>query len=174
VKPSDSAKLGSALNSLGFTLKPTPRINPNPTNCLAYGSEVSENDVKVVALALIRAGVSLQGIQSSTLVEVYPPLTIQVFHNPYIEDWPPLTTDAIAVKSLAGLKRPEAVTRPNIPGVVADFDVKTHRGTIQTSLPGDTLVFFETLDMFKKGDPVIFVLFLGPYRHYAEGVRLRT
>jgi hypothetical protein len=168
-KPSDSQKLADVLNKHGFAVKQKPLLNPNPTNCIWYGSEVTENDIKIVALALIQAGVSLQAIQP-----ISRPFTMQIGHNPKIEDLPPITADAIGDKPLADLKRKEARTRDNNEGVVLDFNTETHRGTIET--PGESEpVFFETrpeVPPLKPGDRITFVLYLGPNRHYAQGVKL--
>jgi energy-coupling factor transporter ATP-binding protein EcfA2 len=176
-KPSDSERLKAGLNSLGFQIKTTAAINPNPTNVVWYGSQVAENDVKIVALAMIRSGVTLQGVQPFQK-STTKPLTIQVGHEPRIEDLPPLTTDAIATQSLTALTRPYAPARDNVQGVVIDFDPTTHQGTIaSTTIPSEKSIFFKTrpeVPPFKKGDQVIFMLVSGPNRHYATGVTLVT
>jgi hypothetical protein len=174
-KPSDSERLKTVLNSLGFRIKTTEAINPNPTNVVWYGSEVTANDVKIVALAMIRAGVTLQGIQPFQK-STTKPLMIQVGHEPRIEDLPPLTTEAIATQSLMALIRPYAPARDNVRGVVIDFDPTTHQGTIaSTTIPNEKTIFFKTrsdVPPLEKGNQVIFMLVSGPNRHYATGVTL--
>jgi energy-coupling factor transporter ATP-binding protein EcfA2 len=174
-KPSDSERLKAGLTNLGFQFKTPVAINPNRTNVVWYGSQVGENEVKIVALALIRAGVALQAIEPFQKTAVKP-LTIQVGHEPRIEDLPPLTADAITTESLQVLKRPYAPARDNVQGVVVAFDPATHQGTIaSTTLPGEKSIFFELrpeVEPLKPGDHVLFMLVLGPNRHYATGVSL--
>jgi hypothetical protein len=181
-KAADLNRLSNVLSKLGLQVKGVPAKNPNPSNCIWYGAQVTENDVKVVAFALIRAGVILQGIQARDASS--PPLTIQIGHNPFIEDLPPLTPDAISNQSLAALKRPEAKTR-SAEGIVTEFDPCTHQGTIETTTnqPPESVFFEARPDVwpfdakgvrvtFNKGDRVMFTLFYGPVRHYAQGVKL--
>lgn len=63
-KDVDGEKVESALLELGFTLDkkraPVPGI---PTNSIWYGTRVSIEDVKLVALTLIRAGVQIKAIR---------------------------------------------------------------------------------------------------------------
>ena len=63
-KDVDQNKVESALTELGFTLSTPPAIVRNiPTNSIWYGAPVNVEDVKLVALTLIRAGVQIRAIQ---------------------------------------------------------------------------------------------------------------
>jgi Novel STAND NTPase 1 len=70
----DNSKLVSELEQLGFqfTVQPSRRSS-RASNCVWYGSSVKPEEVKVVALALLRAGVGLQGIKP--------------FENPAGKEW---------------------------------------------------------------------------------------
>jgi hypothetical protein len=60
----DNSKVVDELEKLGFnfTLQPSQRSSYS-SNCVWYGARVPPDDVKVVALALLRAGVGLQAIK---------------------------------------------------------------------------------------------------------------
>jgi len=60
----DNSKVVNELQKLGFefTLQPSRRSS-RASNCVWYGAKVTPDDVKVVALALLRAGVGLQAIR---------------------------------------------------------------------------------------------------------------
>ena len=60
----DNSKVVTELEKLGFafTLQPSRRSS-RASNCVWYGAKVTPDEVKVVALALLRAGVGLQAIK---------------------------------------------------------------------------------------------------------------
>jgi hypothetical protein len=60
----DNSKLVSELEQLGFSFSTQPsRRSSRSSNCIWYGPQVKIDDVKVVALALLRAGIGLQAIK---------------------------------------------------------------------------------------------------------------
>lgn len=59
-KPDDPPEVAEAIRRLGFEVAPVPPINDTPTNYVRYGSAVRVEDVKLVSLALLRAGVPLK------------------------------------------------------------------------------------------------------------------
>lgn len=62
-KDVDQGKVDEALGDLGYPIsRPRARLDSTPTNAIWYGSAVPEEDVRVVALALMRAGVALREI----------------------------------------------------------------------------------------------------------------
>jgi hypothetical protein len=63
VKGLDEDKVDQALRELGYTIdRPAARVSDTETNALWYGSAVPDEDIRVVALALMRAGVKLREI----------------------------------------------------------------------------------------------------------------
>jgi hypothetical protein len=60
----DNSKVVGELEKLGFafTLQPSKRSS-RASNCVWYGAKVTPDEVRVVALALLRAGVGLQAIK---------------------------------------------------------------------------------------------------------------
>jgi hypothetical protein len=93
----DENKVESALTELGFTLDkkraPVPGI---PTNSIWYGTPVSIEDVKLVALTLIRAGVQIRAIRPFA---DYSPrrnaALIQVGADVAVVNDPPLSVEGI-------------------------------------------------------------------------------
>jgi len=62
-KDVDQGKVDEALRALGYPIsRPRARLDSAPTNTIWYGSAVPDEDVRVVALALMRAGVALREI----------------------------------------------------------------------------------------------------------------
>jgi hypothetical protein len=60
----DNSKVVNELDKLGFEFALQPsRRSSRASNCVWYGARVTPDDVKVVALALLRAGVGLQAIK---------------------------------------------------------------------------------------------------------------
>ncbi|HEX7678030.1 MAG TPA: ATP-binding protein [Thermoanaerobaculia bacterium] len=169
-KPSDSQKLASALKDLGFTVSEETAENPRETNCLWYGSKVNENDVKLVAYAIIRAGVDLQCIQPQTNPN-FEPTSIHVGHAPKFEDVSPFTADEVKNTPLPQLKRNEPEARKFVLGRVTSIDPNEQEGFINT--PGEKRVYFRFTPNVappKVGDQVTFTLYFGPHHNYAEGV----
>ena len=63
VKGLDEDKVDNALRELGYGIdRPAARVSDTETNALWYGSAVPDEDIRVVALALMRAGVKLREI----------------------------------------------------------------------------------------------------------------
>ncbi len=96
-KDVDENKVESALMELGFTLDkrraPLPGV---PTNAIWYGTPVSVDDAKLVALTLVRAGVQIKAIRP--FADYSPrrdaPL-IQVGGDVALINAPPLSVDGI-------------------------------------------------------------------------------
>jgi hypothetical protein len=60
----DNSKVVTELQNLGFAFSLQPsRRSSRASNCVWYGANVTPDEVKVVALALLRAGVGLQAIK---------------------------------------------------------------------------------------------------------------
>ncbi len=169
-KPTDSQKLYTALKELGFNVVERTAQNPRETNCIWYGSAVAENDVKLVAYAVIRAGLDLQAILPRTRDEH----TIQVGHNPNVQDEPAFTTDAIKTTSLAQLARDEASMKVNVHGTITRLDPKAREGTIAGPDGPIYFRFAPNPEPLKVGDRVTFKAFYGSKRVYAEGVTLES
>jgi hypothetical protein len=92
----DENKVEAALIELGFTLsKPHAFVTGIPTNAIWFGSPVGIDDVKLVALTLIRAGVQIRAIRPSQLPANRDRLLIQVGADASIVDEPALTVEAI-------------------------------------------------------------------------------
>jgi hypothetical protein len=63
VKGLDGDKVDQALRELGYAIdRPTARLPETETNTLWYGRAVPDEDIRVVALALMRAGVKLREV----------------------------------------------------------------------------------------------------------------
>ena len=167
-KATDSQKLATALDDLGFALSEETASNPRETNGIWYGASVPENDVKLVAYALMRAGIDLQGIQPGVH---FGTEVIQVGHNPYVQDQPPFTPDFVSKTPLGQLRRTEARTRKNVTGTITRLDPKAQEGWIQSP---EGAVYFQFSPNpppkpFNVGDVVTFTVFYGR-RMYAEEV----
>jgi hypothetical protein len=95
-KDVDQGKVDAALKSLSFTLDKTPAtesMQDTETNCVWYGSQVSPEDAKLVAFALIRAGVSIKSIRSFRITD--RPQLIQIGSNKAFSNDKPLTVEQI-------------------------------------------------------------------------------
>lgn len=62
-KQVDAAKVRDALSALGFAVRARPALLPDDTNALWFGAPVHLDDVKLVALALMRAGIQVRAIR---------------------------------------------------------------------------------------------------------------
>ncbi|HKR65244.1 MAG TPA: ATP-binding protein, partial [Thermoanaerobaculia bacterium] len=103
VKPGDSPRLREALVELGFNVEDERgRVN-EPTNCVWYGSNVAEKDVKLVAYAILRAGGELQSVQKLDEKE-----GVVVGYNSRVASEQPLQIEEIDQLSLGNLERPVA------------------------------------------------------------------
>jgi energy-coupling factor transporter ATP-binding protein EcfA2 len=174
-KATDSQKLVTALQDLGFAVSEETARNPRETNCIWYGAGVPENDVKLVAFALMRGGIDLQGIQPPTIELGIEPDVIQVGHNPYLEDQIPFTPDIVSKMPLDQLRRAEARARANVIGTITKLDPNAKEGWIQG--PEGAVYFQFSPDPppkpFNVGDVVTFTVYYGK-RMYAEGVTARS
>ena len=171
-KATDSPKLVNALKDLGFEdVSERTASNPRETNGIWYGARVPENDVKLVAFALMRAGIDLQSIQPSLRIG---PEVIQVGHNPWVQDQPPFTPDVVSKTPLGQLRRPEARTKADVIGTITKLDPKAREGWIKG--PEGPVYFQFSPDPppkpFNVGDAVTFTVYYGK-RMYAEGVTAR-
>jgi hypothetical protein len=95
-KDVDQGKVDAALKSLSFTLDKTPAtesMQDTETNCVWYGSQVSPEDAKLDAFALIRAGVSIKSIRSFRITD--RPQLIQIGSNKAFSNDKPLTVEQI-------------------------------------------------------------------------------
>jgi hypothetical protein len=170
-KATDSQKLATALDDLGFTVIEETARNPRETNCIWYGSGVPENDVKLVAFALMRGGIDLQGVQPEVGIE---PEVIQVGHNTSLQDQPPFTPDLVSRTPLGKLRRTEAKARLNVTGTIIKLDPKAQKGWIQGP---DGAVYFQFSPNppprpFNVGDVVTFTVYYGK-QLYGEDVVAR-
>lgn len=97
-KDLDQALVNQALQELGYpVLRPRALVGDTATNALWFGSAVPLQDVRVVALALIRAGVKLRAIrpiQDSLVAKKDLPL-IQVGADKGVLDQPPYTVEQV-------------------------------------------------------------------------------
>lgn len=173
-KATDSPKLVTALQDLGFAVSEETANNPRETNGIWYGAGVPENDVKLVAYALMRGGIDLQGIQPATDPGVDPNV-IQVGHDSALQDQPPFTPDFISKTPLNQLRRTEAKSRTDVTGTIIKLDPKAQVGWIQGP---EGPVYFQFSPIpppkpFNVGDVVTFTVFYGR-RMYAEDVIARS
>ena len=98
----DENKVEAALTELGFTLrKPAAIVQQIPTNAIWFGSPVDIEDVKLVALTLIRAGVQIRAIRpiQDYLVNKKDLPLIQVGADSSVVNDPPLTVEQIQAAS---------------------------------------------------------------------------
>jgi hypothetical protein len=175
VKQGDDPKLRSALAELGFDIHDESANTPEPTNCLWYGADVDEQDVKLVAYAVIRAGAELQSIQPVPRVAVDRNV-IRVGHNQYVAGEDALTAGDIENATLQDLDRPRArLITEDAEGTVKSYDAEARAGTIASA---DDLIPFRVppgRPEVQQGQPVTFVLFENAKRKYAMNVRpIRT
>ena len=108
-KTIDEKRLVLELEALGYKFlsrPPSQYMSKKQTNALWFGSEVPLKDVKIVALAMIRAGVPLRGIRpyrSSSSNPAYKSNIIEVGASVDLEQKPLLTGDE--VKNATDFKR---------------------------------------------------------------------
>ena len=174
-KATDSQKLAMALDDLGFEVIEETARNPRETNGIWYGADVPENDVKLVAYALMRGGIDLQGIQPATAELGVDPEVIQVGHDSYVQDQPPFTPDFVSKTPLNQLRRTEARSRTNVTGTITKLDPKAQEGLIEGP-EGPVPFQFSPVPPpkpFNVGDVVTFTVFYGR-RMYAEDVIARS
>jgi hypothetical protein len=100
VKGVDEEKVNQALRELGYQIdRPPARVADKETNALWYGSAVPDEDIRVVALALMRAGVKLREIAPirDTLSKRELPL-IQVGASRRVAEAPVWTVDRLLLQ----------------------------------------------------------------------------
>jgi hypothetical protein len=168
-KPTDSQKLANALQDLGFAVSEETAHNPRETNCIWYGSAVAETDVKLVALAVIRAGLDLRGVQPQTNPSAEA-RSIQVGHNPRLEDQPAFATDVVSRLPIAQLRRTEVEAKANVTGVITKLDPTRLEGWINAAEGPVYFRFSPEPETLKVGDRVTFTVYYGK-RMYAQGVK---
>lgn len=97
-KDIDAEKVDQALRDLGYPVtRPRAIVKDTPTNALWFGSAVPLEDVQVVALALMRAGITLRAIrpiQDELVAKKDLPL-IQVGADTGVVDRPPWTVERL-------------------------------------------------------------------------------
>lgn len=99
----DMGRIEAALRELGFKVDITaPRINASQTNALYYGSGVRADELKIVALALIKVRVQLNIIQ--TIEKRKDPNLIEIGANRPARNYPPLTEATIQAITDASLR----------------------------------------------------------------------
>lgn len=97
-KDVDANKVDQALRDLGYPVtRPRTVVKDTPTNALWFGSAVPIEDVQVVALALMRAGITLRAIrpfQEESVARKDQPL-IQIGADTAVLDRPPWTVERL-------------------------------------------------------------------------------
>lgn len=92
----DSSVIQDSLSKLGLKLETGQSPDPNiPTNSIRFGSQVTLEDVKLVAYTLIRAGVELKAIRPFVKPDDPKSLLIQVGADKTLNTRPPLTVEDI-------------------------------------------------------------------------------
>jgi TolA-binding protein len=100
-KDVDPEALQATLTKLGFNLEiKKSEVTNIPINILFYGKNVSEDDVKLVAYTLIRAGVQIRAIQPFTKLADEKATVIQVGALPGLDSKPALEVEKIRSQSL--------------------------------------------------------------------------
>jgi uncharacterized protein YoxC len=100
-KDIDPEALEATLTKLGFNLEiKKPEVTDTPINILFYGKNVGEEDVKLVAYTLIRAGVQIRAIQPFTRLADEKASVIQVGALPELASKPALEVEEIRSQSL--------------------------------------------------------------------------
>lgn len=100
-KTIDEKKIVVGLEALGYqfrTAPPTRYMAKKQTNAIWFGSDVPLEDVKVVALALMRAGIQIKAIRpyrSSDTNPTYKSNRIEIGASVDVENRPPLTVDEV-------------------------------------------------------------------------------
>src|SRR6185503_1099795 len=90
LKDVDQEKVLSAIQDLGFAVKRIDPIGNTPTNAIWFGSQVDIEHVKLVAYALVHAGVNIKDIRPFKTSEGRED-KIQIGGRPVAVDKPPLT-----------------------------------------------------------------------------------
>jgi hypothetical protein len=102
-KTSDKGVVAGVLSGLGYQVRPLYAQNENPTNVIWVNPEVIErggvklDDVKLVAYALIRAGIQIKRIGPPNSIEWRnnPARMIWIGTNPALESKPALTVEQV-------------------------------------------------------------------------------
>jgi hypothetical protein len=89
-KDIDGSKVAAALSDFGFHFQEeTPLVPDLPCDDIVFGADVSPDSAKIVAYALIRAGVDIKGLHLSNFAA--KSASIQVIANRIVADGPPLS-----------------------------------------------------------------------------------
>jgi hypothetical protein len=109
--------LVSTLSNAGFQIQNRVGnrvLNDIPTNCIWYGANVSDESIRTVALALIRAGVQIRGIEQipSGLNIPNKDHVIQIGSYLAIKDKPAFTVDQISSMNFNVTSSKEALMSP--------------------------------------------------------------
>ncbi|MGV0024025.1 TIR domain-containing protein [Phormidesmis priestleyi] len=97
----DPDALEATLTKLGFNLEiKQPEVTDIPINILFYGKNVSDDDVKLVAYTLIRAGVQIKAILPFTRLADEKATVIQVGALPGLDNKPALKVEEIRSQPL--------------------------------------------------------------------------
>lgn len=155
-KPGDDPKLRKALSDLGFEIKDQrPRVD-EPTNCVWYGTEVAESDVKLVAYAILRAGGELQAVQKRNDVKN----RIIVGYTDAVASEEPVTAEQIDGLSLSDLQRPLArQIGGETEGTATNVDAEKRTGTIDWNKETVTFRLPLGAENVAAGDRVRFELY---------------
>lgn len=97
-KDLDADKVDQALRELGYPVtRPRAVVKATPTNALWFGSAVPMEDVQVVALALMRAGITLRAIRpfAETSVARRDEPLIQIGADTGVLERPPWTVEQL-------------------------------------------------------------------------------
>ena len=112
----EEKRIAFELQTLGYEFEPgTPKSNnkDRPTNAIFFGRGVPLNDIKIVSLAFIRAGIPIQGIQPFTKSlkdPSYKRYTIEVGTSIFIDNLPIVDPDD--VRTATAFKRLNANAEP--------------------------------------------------------------
>jgi len=100
LKDVDPVAIKKVLNNLGFNVTIKNPINTYSTNQIWFGNEVRITDVKLVALSLIRAGVSLKSIRRFNNNDVKKNRLIQIGSSPNV-----LTNEVLSIDDVMSLRK---------------------------------------------------------------------
>jgi hypothetical protein len=95
VKDANTRAITEVLNGLGFQLQIKKPVNDYPTNAMWIGDQVTLEDAKKIALALIRAGVEIRRISRFPVESTNNASLIQVGADPALVAKPILTVEQV-------------------------------------------------------------------------------
>ena len=100
-KTVDDEKIVLSLKSLGYSFEqkqPNERMTSQKTNSIWFGSNVSIKDCKIVALALMRAGIeikAIRGFKNNTINPSFKANIIEIGGDRNLENKTPLTVSQV-------------------------------------------------------------------------------